>query len=140
MTPFLNNTALSPVSADISSTTLAFQDFLRIRKDSSMFRLKTAAAISSCVSFPDQGAQQAGLIVMKISGASGCGDSKYQSIIVLFNANKIAQNFTLTGAAGLNINVHPLQVNGSDAKVKSSTFSAGIFSVPARTTAVFVQT
>ena len=139
MTPFLNNTALSPVSADISSTTLAFQDFLRIRKDSSMFRLKTAAAISSCVSFPDQGAQQAGLIVMKISGASGCGDSKYKSIIVLFNANKIAQNFTLSGAAGLTISLHPLQANGSDARVKTATFSSGNFSVPARTTAVFVQ-
>ena len=140
MTPFLNNTALSPVSAEITSSTLAFQDFLRIRKDSAMFRLKTAAAISSCVSFPDQGAQQAGLIVMKISGASGCGDSKYKSIIILFNANKVGQTFTLNGSAGLNINLHPVQVNGSDAKVKASTFSAGIFSVPARTTAVFVQT
>jgi len=32
-----------------------------------------------------------------------------------------------------------LQANGSDARVKTATFSSGNFSVPARTTAVFVQ-
>ncbi len=138
-TPFLNNTALSPVSADINNTTLAFQNFLSIRQDTSMFRLKTAAAISACVSFPDQGVQQAGLIVMQISGAAGCGDRKYKSIIVLFNANKIAQNFTLASYAGLSVNLHSLQSNGSDATVKTASFSSGTFSVPARTTAVFVQ-
>ena len=139
MTPLLNNAALKPTSSDITNTTLAFQDFLRIRQDTSMFRLKTATAISSCVSFPDQSAQQPGLIVMKISGAAGCGDSKYKSIVVLFNANKISQNFTLSSYAASTVNLHPIQLNGSDAKVKTAGFNAGTFSVPARTTAVFVQ-
>jgi pullulanase/glycogen debranching enzyme len=144
MTPLLNNTGLAVASTDINHTTLAFQDFLRLRKDTTMFRLKTAAAINGCVSFPDQGAQQPGLIVMSISGAVGCGDQKYKSIVVLFNANKIAQTFTPTGSAsyvGKTVNLHTVQVTGSDTVVKGASFTTatGLFSVPARTTAVFVE-
>jgi pullulanase len=144
MTPLLNNPGLAVTSTDINHTTLAFQDFLRLRKDTTMFRLKTAAAINGCVSFPDQGAQQPGLIVMSISGAVGCGDSKYKSIVVLFNANKIAQTFTPTGSAsyaGKTVNLHIVQVTGSDTVVKGASFTTatGLFSVPARTTAVFVE-
>jgi pullulanase-type alpha-1,6-glucosidase len=144
MTPFLNNHALAVTSTDINNTTLAFQDFLKVRKDTSMFHLKTAAAINNCVSFPDQGVQQAGLVVMRISGASGCGDQKYKSIVVLFNANKITQTFSATGSAsyaGKTVNLHPLQAGGSDSTVKSASFTSvsGTFSVPARTTAVFVE-
>jgi pullulanase len=137
--------------AVINNTTLAFQDFLRIRKDTTMFRLKTATAINGCVSFPDQGAQQPGLIVMRISGtnsidSSVCGDLKYKSIVVLFNANKITQSFTSAGYAGkTTVVLHPVQAAGSDTVVNgvvggaSFNTAAGAFSVPARTTAVFVE-
>ncbi|MFC0170720.1 alpha-1,6-glucosidase domain-containing protein [Pseudoduganella danionis] len=139
MTPLLNNPLLRVGASDISQATLAFQDLLRLRQDTSMFRLKTAAAIASCVSFPDQGAQQPGLIVMRISGAAGCGDRKYQSIVVLFNANKVAQTFSAASYAGRSVKLHALQAGGNDAVVKQASFAAGVFSVPARTTAVFVE-
>ncbi|MBV8657508.1 MAG: DUF3372 domain-containing protein [Burkholderiales bacterium] len=139
MTPFLNNAALAPSSTDINHTTLAFQDLLRVRADTSLFRLKTAAAIESCVSFPDQGAQKPGLIVMRISGATGCGDQKYKSVVVLFNANKIAQQFSSSAYVGHALQLHAAQAGGSDAVVKTASFASGTFNVPARTTAVFVE-
>ncbi|MBV8464716.1 MAG: DUF3372 domain-containing protein, partial [Burkholderiales bacterium] len=139
MTPLLNNAGTAVTGADIAHTTLAFQDFLRMRQDTSMFRLKTAAAIESCVSFPDQGAQQLGLIVMRVAGSSGCGDQKYKSVVVLFNANKVAQQFTLSAYAGHNVALHSVQANGSDTVVKTAAFSNGTFSIPPRTTAVFVE-
>jgi pullulanase-type alpha-1,6-glucosidase len=139
MTPLLNNAATAVTGADIAHTTLAFQDFLRIRQDTSMFRLKTAAAVESCVSFPDQGAQQPGLIVMRVSGAASCGDQKFKSVIILFNANKVAQQFASSAYTGHNVALHSLQANGSDVVVKTAAFSNGTFSVPARTTAVFVE-
>jgi pullulanase len=140
MTPLLNNGNLAVASAGIARTTQAFQDFLRLRRDTSMFRLKTADAISSCVSFPDQGAQQPGLIVMRVSGAIGCGDRKYKSMVVLFNANKTGQSFTLSDYAGRNMALYPMQAAGSDAVVKGANVVNGMFNVPARTTAVFVRT
>jgi pullulanase/glycogen debranching enzyme len=147
MTPFLNSGLTTVGSTDINHTTLAFQDFLRLRKDTTMFRLKTANAINGCVSFPDQGAQQPGLVVMRISGAAGCGDQKYKSIVVLFNANKIAQTFTpatpVSYVGNTTVVLHPIQsgIAGSDSIVKGATFTTltGVFSVPARTTAVFVE-
>jgi pullulanase len=153
MTPLLNNTGLAVAHTDINNTTLAFQDFLRLRKDTTMFRLKSAAAINGCVSFPDQGAQQPGLIVMRISGgtfAGGtgvCGDQKYKSIVILFNANKITQTFTpaipVNYVGNTTVVLHPIQsgIAGSDSIVKGATFTnaTGLFSVPARTTAVFVE-
>jgi pullulanase-type alpha-1,6-glucosidase len=139
MTPILNNAATAVSAADAARTTAAFQDFLRIRQDSSLFRLKTAAAIQSCVSFPDQAGQKPGLIVMRISGAVGCGDSKYKSIVVLFNANKAAQSYSLPGYAGHSLQLHPVQAAGSDSVVKAASVSNGAFSVPARSTAVFVE-
>ena len=139
MTLLLSNAGLAVSAADIGNASLALQDFLRIRQDTSMFRLKTAAAIQQCVSFPDQGAQKAGLVVMRISGAAGCGDGKYKSIVVLFNANKVAQSFTSSAYAGRNVVLHPVQAGGSDTVVKGASFAAGVFSVPARTSAVFVE-
>jgi hypothetical protein len=59
---------LVPDQGTILSTSLAFQEFLKIRKSTDLFRLPTAAAINGCVSFPDQGAQIHGLIVEQISG------------------------------------------------------------------------
>jgi hypothetical protein len=76
---------------------------------------------------------------MRISGAAGCGDGKYKSIVVLFNANKLAQSFTAAAYAGRNVVLHPVQAGGSDTVVKGASFSAGLFSAPARTTAVFVE-
>jgi hypothetical protein len=138
----LNNAAIAPMSADIGAATLAFQDFLKVRGDTSMFRLRTGSAVNACVTFPDQAGQADGLIVMRISGASGCGDSKYKSIVVLFNANRIAQSFAPAGYANkTTIALHPVQLGGSDAVAKGASFNSttGIFSVPARTTAVFVE-
>lgn len=139
MTPILSAASTAVKSSDIGWTTAAFQDFLRLRGDSSLFRLKSASAIASCVSFPDQGAQKQGLIVMRISGGSGCGDQKYKSVVVLFNANKVGQSFAIGSYAGHAMQLHPVQAAGSDAVVKTASYSNGSFSVPARTTAVFVE-
>jgi pullulanase/glycogen debranching enzyme len=138
MTPLLNNAGLAVGASDIARSATAFEDFLRIRQDSSLFRLKTGDAIRSCVSFPDQGAQQTGLIVMKLGGA-GCGDGKYRSIVVLFNANKQAQSFAMPAYAGHSMQLHPVQLTGGDSVVKAAAFANGNFSVPGRTTAVFVE-
>jgi len=42
---------------------------------------------------------------------------------------------------GANVRLHPVQANSADRVVRSSSFDAGTgtFTVPARTTAVFVQ-
>ncbi len=138
-TPILAQPA--PAPTDNLAAAAAFQDFLKIRGSTSKFRLGTGVLVKSCVNFPDAAAQQDGLVVMRIAGA-GCGDATYKSIVVLFNANKAAQSYTIAAYQGnASVALHPVQAAGSDPVVKGASFSAvsGTFTVPARTTAVFVE-
>jgi pullulanase/glycogen debranching enzyme len=142
MSPFLNNTSAVPSIADIAFANNAFLDLLRIRASTSMFRLAAATEVGNCVGFPDAGNQQIGLIVMRI-GASGvsCGDNAYKTIIVLINANKITQSFAIPGLVGHTLTLHPVQLAGADATVRSISFATatGTFTVTPRTAAVFVE-
>jgi PKD repeat protein len=82
-----------------------------------------------------------GLIVMSLSDPNGEIDHTYNLVVALFNANDEAQTFTETTFIGSALTLHPVQVNSYDPVVRTASFDAGTgaFSVPARTTAVFVQ-
>ncbi|MCB0206889.1 MAG: DUF3372 domain-containing protein, partial [Anaerolineae bacterium] len=64
-----------------------------------------------------------------------------ENILVFFNANKVSQQFTIPGANGFTL--HPVQADGIDADpvVQTATFNdaTDTFTIPARTTAVFVS-
>jgi pullulanase len=151
LTSFLNSQLVAD-QGTILSTSLVFQEFLKIRKSTDLFRLPTAAAINGCVSFPDQGAQVHGLIVEQILVSAACPTtSGYQSVVVLYNASKTSQSFSIARFAGMSkgtgagqVYLDPIQVAGADTTLQgnwnfSSTASTGTFTVPARTTGVFVQ-
>jgi pullulanase-type alpha-1,6-glucosidase len=139
----LANSSTAVSGSTINAATLAFQDFLKIRKDSTMFHLATAADIIGNVRFPDQGlGQQPGVIVMQVGdGTSSVGDNKYASALIVFNATKAAKTVTYPWYAGRSVALHPVQQGSADATVASATFTpgTGAFTVPARTTAVFVE-
>jgi pullulanase-type alpha-1,6-glucosidase len=159
--PILDRPLPSPASqqAIILATSAAFADLLRVRRDTNLFRLTTAADINGCVSFPDQGAQVHGLIVERILGAgSGAcpltsSGTNYRSVVVLFNASKSVQTFAIPayankvkGTSAGNIYLHPVQFAGSDTVLTAAgawdfnaNATAGSFTVPARTTGVFVE-
>jgi hypothetical protein len=77
--------------------------------------------------------------------------SGYDSVVVLYNASTSAQSFSLPsfaavakGTASGQVSLHPVQLAGSDPTLLAgwnftSSASSGTFTVPARTTAVFVR-
>ena len=141
-------TALTNTNATVSQSTIlaasaAFQDFLKVRKSSTMFRLPDAASIIGNVRFPDQGLGQIpGVILMQVGdGTTSVGDNAFGSAMTVFNGTNVAQDIVYPWYAGRSVALHPAQLNGSDAVTASSTFTAatGTFHVPARTTAVFVE-
>jgi pullulanase/glycogen debranching enzyme len=74
---------------------------------------------------------------------AGCGDTTFKSVVALFNANKAAQNFAIaTYVNNATVSLHPHPAWRQRAVVKGASFTPGTatFSVPARTTAVFVET
>ncbi len=76
-------------------------------------------------------------------------DHRYESIVVLFNANDEAQHYSTADSEGTNpfagaeLALHPVQASmvAVDPVVRGSTFdkATGSFVIPARTTAVFVE-
>ncbi len=145
--PLLANASLKPSPADIARTTTAFQEFLRIRQSSPLFRLGTAAEVQNSLSFLNTGVNQtAGLIVMRLTGAPSFEgghevEGGYQNIVVIFNATNQQQSYAAPSVAGLKFTLHPVQQRSGDAVVRTSSFErkSNTFTVPALTTAVFVE-
>jgi len=139
----LTNANATVTPSELLSASAAFQDFLVVRKSSSMFHLGDAASIIGNVRFPDQGlGQQPGVIVMQVGdGTTPVGDAAFASALTVFNAAKTPATITYPWYAGRNVALHPAQAAGHDAVAASASFTAatGTFTVPARTTAVFVE-
>ncbi len=143
MQPLLANAALKPTRAEITQTTAVFQDWLRLRKSSRLFRLGNAADIQAHVKFLNTGPNQTpGLVVMHLDDTVGADiDPRYEHIVVLFNAQDEAVTFTAAQFASQPMRLHPIQATGADPVVKTARYdqASGAFTIPARTTAVFVS-
>lgn len=143
MTPFLRNQGLIPTSTDIEFSVNHLQEILKIRQSSKLFRLETAQAIQERVQFLNTGlTQQSALIVMSLRDGIEDGDldPNYDRVVVLFNAGKFGKTFTDPSLVDMDLELHPVQMMSQDSIVQTSNFSpdTGTFSIPARTTAVFV--
>ena len=145
MQPLLANPALTPTTAEITANMAHLQTLLQIRKSSPLFRLRTEADVMARLRFYNTGPSQIpGLIVMSLAdNVAGLRDldPARELIVVLFNARDEAQTFSAAEFQGLKLALHSALAQGNDSVVKTATFTAatGSFTIPARTTAVFVD-
>jgi len=141
MRQLLANPALKPTKADILSALERFEDMLKIRKSSRLFRVRTAAEVQQKLSFLNAGPSQIpGLIVMRLQSGGSCDGEAFGQIVVLFNGTNTSQIFAEDALKGAELALHPVQAASSDLVVRAATFdnASGAFSVPAYSTAVFV--
>jgi len=140
MAPLLADPALAPASSDVQATEAHAREVLAIRRSTPLFRLTTAQEVIDRVRFHNTGPGQVpGLIVMSISDDDGSIDRGIEHVAVVFNAGVAPVAFAAPALAGLPFALHPLQAASADAVVRTASYAAGgTFSVPARTTAVFV--
>jgi pullulanase len=141
MQPLLANPAYTPQPANIAATAAAFQAFLRIRSSSDLFRMDNLADIEKNLTFLNTGQNQIpGLIAVKLDDNSGHYGG-YSHLLVVFNAADTAIQLTDASLKGLHMRLHPILESSSDSVVRQAAFNGqqGSVSVPALTTAVFVQ-
>ncbi len=142
MAPLLGNPDLAVSSQDILAAVSHFQEVLRIRKSSPLFRLQTAEQVIERVRFHNTGPDQApGLIVMSISDTTGADlDPDLDGLVVLFNAAPEQVTFSSEEFAGVAHRLHPVQAASHDTVVQAAAFDpgSGTFRIPGRTTAVFL--
>uniref|UniRef100_A0A1J3ES24 Pullulanase 1, chloroplastic n=1 Tax=Noccaea caerulescens TaxID=107243 RepID=A0A1J3ES24_NOCCA len=146
--PRLQDPSFKPQRSHIVAVLHNFLDLLRIRYSSPLFRLDSAKAIQDRVRFHNTGPSSIpGAIVMTIEdGHKGIPsvsqiDPNYSFIVVIFNARPSEFSYFTPLLKDRNLQLHPVQVMSGDERVKKSvydTFSGG-FTVPSRTTTVFVE-
>jgi pullulanase-type alpha-1,6-glucosidase len=131
-----------------------FQELLKIRSTSPLFRLTTADDIKDRLGFHNLGErQQQNLIVMSlddgINPEEGIDradlDANYDALMVVINSGTEEKSIEVLTAAGFEL--HPMLANSIDPSVRGASFSdtstedqvQGSFTVPALTIAVFVK-
>lgn len=141
MKELLGDPALKASPAQISSALAHFLEVIRIRKSSPLFRLRTGEEIQQQVTFENTGPNQIpGLIVMHIKDDRYALSGSTTDAVVLFNASDEPQRFASDTFKDVAFELHPVLKESADAAARTSSFEAGsgTFSVPARTTAVFM--
>jgi pullulanase len=136
--PFLANPALKPSLGDVEQAKEHLREILRLRKSTLLFRLPSGQDVIDRVAFHNVGpAMVPGVVVMSIADADGRFDRAWRAVVVVFNANDEMQTFSPAGL-GDGFALHPVQQKSLDPLVRTAGYAAGTFTVPGRTTAVFV--
>ncbi len=140
--PLLTNPNLTVGEEDILAANAHFREMLQIRFSSPLFRLQTADEIMTRLRFDNTGPDQIpGLIVMALNDSDAENlDPNYGFIMVFFNATPDEITFTREDLISYPFELHPVQAASSDPIVQGAAFDVdtGVFTIPARTTAVFV--
>lgn len=140
--PLLTNALIKPTTADIAWTRDAFRDLLRIRKSTTLLRLRTADDIKARLSFLNTGStQEATVLVGRLNGA-GYPGANFDELVYFINVDKTAKQLTLPALAGHALELHPVHTaaGAADKRAAQAGFNraTGAFSLPARTVVVFV--
>ncbi|XP_057536245.1 pullulanase 1, chloroplastic [Amaranthus tricolor] len=146
--PRLANPSYKPDKNHIVAAVENFTNLLEIRYSSPLFRLKSAKDVEDRVRFHNNGPSWVpGLVVMSIedshAGAPGLSqlDPKYQYIAVIINVRPTETKFSSPDLRSKSLQLHPVQSMSKDPIVKESKYdpSSGCFTIPPKTTAVFVE-
>ena len=136
MAPLLANKDLKPSQWDSFKSSLIFKEWLRIRYQSPLYRLRDREAVQQSVSFLNTGPTQlSGLIVMKLKDPER---PHLREQVVLFNGTNQAISFTSDALQAKHYRLHPVQRWSMDRIAASSVYKEGQFHVPAMSTAVFI--
>jgi hypothetical protein len=134
------NPETAVVADDIQFASDVFNEFLRIRSGSPLFRLTSGQDVIDRVGFHNIGQRQTqGLVVMSIDDGTGLVDldPSVDAVVVVVNGSGSEQTAEVNTASGFQL--HSVQQDSVDAVVKTASFADGAFTVPAYTTAVFVK-
>ena len=138
----LTNPLAKPHPNDIAWTRDAFRDLLRIRKSTTLLRLRTADDIKARLTFLNTGSNQdATVLVGRLDGV-GYPGANFDELVYLINVDKNDKQLTLPALAGHALELHPVHTapTAADQRAAHASFNSATatFSLPARTAVVFV--
>jgi len=143
MRPRLADPRLDPAPADIAWSRGAFNDLLRIRSSSTLFRLPDAAAVMERLRFLNTGPQQVPEVIAGHLQGDRYPGAHFSEVMYLVNVDIEAHTLHFDGERGNRYVLHPVhRASGATdrraAEQASYDAANGRFTVPARTAVVFV--
>lgn len=136
MAPLLANPDLAPSRWLQAKSSYYFRELLRIRYSSPSFRLRDKDSVMEQVSFLNTGTSQlSGMIAMHLEGKG----RHNKDMLVIFNGTNQEVEFNHDSLESKRYKLHPVQRWSVDEDTRNSNFHDGTFTVPAMTTAVFVE-
>jgi pullulanase-type alpha-1,6-glucosidase len=126
----------APGKEQIDRTAAHFQELLEIRESTELFNLVTLEEVQEQLAFHATGPDAPlGVIAMSLTG----GTDDITDVLVVVNGGVEPVTIDDPAIPAGDWQLHPVQQASFDDVVRTSTVSGGAFTVPARTTAVFVQ-
>jgi hypothetical protein len=143
MRPRLADPALRPNPADIAWTREAFNDLLRIRSSSTLFRMRTAADVIARLHFHNTGPDQVPEVIAGHLDGRGLPGARFDEVLYLVNVGTAARTLQFDAERGKRYVLHPVHRAPAAADRRAAEQSryeaaTGSFTVPARTAVVFV--
>ena len=143
MRPLLADTRIRPRPQDIAFVRDAFLDLLRIRASTTLLRLRSAADIRARLTLPNSGADQNPRVMAGHVRGDGYAGANFRELLYLANVSSQSQTLTLPEHAGKRYILHPVQAAATAADQRPRRDArydpaAGRFTVPARSTVVYV--
>jgi pullulanase-type alpha-1,6-glucosidase len=143
MRPRLADSRLDPSPADIAWSREAFNDLLRIRSSSTLFRLHGAAAVAERLSFLNTGPQQVPEVIVGHLLGRGYPGANFSEMLYLVNVDIEPHTLQFDDERDKRYVLHPVhRASGATdrraAEQASYDAASGRFTVPARTAVVFV--
>jgi pullulanase/glycogen debranching enzyme len=143
MQPRLANPSLRPTPADMQWTRAAFEDLLRIRASSTLFRLPTAEAVQQRLTFLNTGPQQEATVVVGHLRGDGCPGAGFAEVLYFVNVDTQPHALQLATERGKAYVLHPVHRSPSAADRRAAEqaryeAATGRFVIPPRTAVVFV--
>ncbi|QSX79971.1 DUF3372 domain-containing protein [Lysobacter solisilvae] len=132
--------AIRPTPADIAFMRDGFRDLLRIRRSSSLFRLRSAAEVEALLRFGNTGPAQNPVVIAGHLDGAGYPGANFREVLYLLNVSPQAQSLVLPEEKDKRYVLHPVLRGGADTRVRETKYDAtnGKFVVPARAVVVYV--
>ena len=144
MQPLLANADIKPTSAEIKLTKSLFEDLLKIRASSKLFRLNTTAEIIKRLKFYNVGAAQIPTVIVGHLNGEGLAGANFKEVLYFINVNPKQQALNIDAVAGKAWQLHPVHLHASAADKRVAGTSnaetkSGKFVLPSRSAVVFVR-
>ena len=139
--PVLADASIKPRPQDIAWMRDAFNDLLKIRRSSTLFRMRTAKDVEARLSFRNVGTGQNPVVIAAHLAGNVYAGAGFREVLYLINVAPQARTLMLPEDRRKAYVLHPVQREAAaDARPRAARYRGrdGRFAIPPRTAVVFV--